>query len=98
MASLDNTIAGRVFLISTPSVGSRLTKTTSPRRTSTTRLLLFQDAPGLRIARFPISQQVFVFLDFLIRAIRVIRRVFALQLLLCNGIKESGQHLGNDLA
>src|SRR4030095_11043180 len=58
MASFERTMTGRVFLISTPRVGSKLARTTSPRRAATTLFLVFQDGPGLCVAHVPLVEEV----------------------------------------
>src|SRR5712692_2689011 len=98
MLSLERTITGRVFLISTPMVGSRFATTTSPRFTPTTCFLLFKDAPGLFVAQFPIGQQVALLFSLPVRALAIVRRVIALQLFARDGVKKGRQHASDNTA
>jgi ABC transporter substrate binding protein len=75
---------GRVFLISTPMVGSRLATTTSPRFTPTTGFLRLQDLPGLLVAQFPLVQQLAFLFRVAVRAPVIVRRVIVFQLLACD--------------
>src|SRR5215510_2666666 len=92
MLSLEITITGRVFLISTPMVGSRFATRTSPRFTSTTGFLRDQNLPGLLVAQFPLIQQVTFLFCVALRAPVIVSLVVALQLPTGNRVKEGGEH------
>src|SRR5882724_5161146 len=98
MLSLERTITGRVFLISTPGVGSRRARTTSPRRAATTLLLVLQDGPGLRVAHFPFGQQVAFGLRLASGSMRVIGAIPLGHLAPLDRVEIRREHPGDDPA
>src|SRR4029434_3147332 len=98
MASLESTIAGRVFLISTPRVGSSRARTTSPRRTPSTLLLILQDGPRLGVAHVPIAQQISLFFSFLRAALHVVGAIRLGHLAAFNRVEVRGEHPREDPA
>src|SRR5262245_58422603 len=96
MASLETTVTGRVFLISTPRVRSSLARTTSPRRTPTTLLLVLQDGPRLRVAHFPIGQQIAFPLRLCRTPLCVIRPIRLGYPSPFNRVEVRGEHPGDD--
>src|SRR5215831_9141830 len=92
MASLESTIAGRPFLISTLRVGSSRASTTSQRRTPSTLLPILQDGPRFGVAHIPIAQQISLCFALLRAALHVIGAIRLGHLVAFNRVEVRGEH------
>src|SRR6266545_6679175 len=98
MLSLERTITGRVFLISTPRVGSSRARTTSPRRAATTPFLFLENGPRFRVAHFPLAQKIAFLLCRARSPMRVVGAILLGHLAPFDRVEIGREHPGDDPA